>query len=77
MSRAIVLTIEDAAEVLNVSSAFVGGLLESGALSSHVVDGRRWVKEEDLLAFKQVDDREREAVLDELAAEAQHHGLGY
>lgn len=74
MSRAIVLTIEDAAEVLNVSSAFVGGLLESGALSSHVVDGRRWVKEEDL---KQVDDRECEAVLDELAAEAQHHGLGY
>jgi hypothetical protein len=35
------------------------------------------VKVADLLAYKQSDDREREAVLDELAAEAQKRGFGY
>lgn len=37
----------------------------------------RRVKVGDLLAYKQVDDAKREAVLDELAAAAQKHGLGY
>ena len=31
----------------------------------------------DLVAYKQADDDKRKATLDELAAEAQRHGLGY
>jgi len=71
------LTIEEAAEMLNVSSDFVVGLLETGMVPFLVADGDRRMKEADLLAYKQADDRGREAVLDELAVDAQKHGLGY
>jgi hypothetical protein len=42
-----------------------------------MVETHRRVKVADILAYKQADGRERDAVLDELAPGVQKHGLGY
>jgi excisionase family DNA binding protein len=71
------LTTVQAAELLNVSRPFLIGLLESRALPHRKVGKHRRIRIEDVMAYKERIDREREAVLDELVAEAQKHGMGY
>ena len=71
------LTTVQAAVVLNVSRPFLIKLLEDNALPHRKVGKHRRVRMEDVMAYKARIDREREAVLDQLAREGQEQGLGY
>jgi excisionase family DNA binding protein len=71
------LTTVEAAEVLNVSRPYLIKILSEGALPYRKVGKHRRIRMEDVMTFKSRIDREREAVLDELAADAQENDMGY
>ena len=71
------LTTVQAAEVLNVSRPFLIKLVDENKIPCRKVGKHRRLRMEDVMNYKMAIDREREAVLDQLAAEAQEHNMGY
>jgi excisionase family DNA binding protein len=71
------LTTVQAAEILNVSRPYLIKLLEERALPHRKVGKHRRIRMEDVMAYKDRIDQEREAVLDELVADAQQNDMGY
>jgi excisionase family DNA binding protein len=71
------LTTVQAADVLNVSRPFLIKLLEEKALPCRKVGAHGRVRMEDVMAYKARIDADREAVLDQLVAEAQEQDMGY
>ncbi|MBC6404366.1 MAG: excisionase family DNA-binding protein [Rhodospirillales bacterium] len=71
------LTTLQTAEVLNVSRPFLIKLLEEDKIPYRKFGKHRRIRMEDAMAYKDAIDREREAVLGQLVAEAQEQDMGY
>ncbi len=71
------LTLPQAADVLNGSPDFVQRLVDDGALPVADNSAERRVILEDLLNFKKLDDARRELIADQLTADGQELGMGY
>ena len=71
------LTTVQAADVLNISRPFLIKLLDQKAIPHRKVGKHRRILMEDVLAYKNAIDRERELVLDQLTRDAQTHDMGY
>jgi excisionase family DNA binding protein len=71
------LTIEEAADFLNVSRSYLLDLLKSEAFPVRFVGAEWRVRMDDLAQYKEQIDAERRKVLDGLTAEAQELKLGY
>ena len=72
------LTTDRAAEILNVSHSFLIKLLDKGKIPCREAGPRRRVRLEDVIAYKEAIDQRREAILDQLVADAQEQGgMGY
>ena len=71
------LSTVQAVDVLNVSRPFLIKLLEDSSIPHRKVGKHRRVRMEDVMSYKAAIDSEREAVLDQLAADAQEQDMGY
>lgn len=69
------LTTMEAADILNVSRPYLIKLLEADEIPYHKVGRHRRVRMEDVLTYKKNIDSAREAILDQMVAEAEELGL--
>jgi excisionase family DNA binding protein len=69
------VTLQQAADLLNVSRPFLVKLLETGAIPFHYVGAYRRVGLTDVLAYRNQRSHARRAALAEMACEAQEMGL--
>lgn len=65
------ITIQQAADLLNVSGAYVGRLVDRGDLASHPAGPDRRLRLVDVVLYRLVDQARRLAAIDALAGEAQ------
>ena len=71
------LTTVQAAGVLNVSRPYLIKLLEKGTIAHQKVGKHRRIRMEDVMNYKTAIDQKRQAVLDQLVAEAQEQDMSY
>jgi excisionase family DNA binding protein len=71
------LTTVEAASILNVSRPFLIKLLDDKVIPHRLVGKHRRILIDDVMAYKERIDAEREDVLAQLTAEAQESDLGY
>ena len=71
------LSVTQAADILHVSRPFLIKLLDEGQLPSRQVGKHRRIRMEDVMNYKQAIDQQREAVLNQLVADAQEQDMGY
>jgi len=71
------LTIQEAADQLNVSLEYMEQLLEKGEIPQFKPGSLRPIRIEDFMAYKHKRDKISRAALDELAAQAQELKMGY
>ncbi len=71
------LTIQEAADLLNVSCSFLMGLLEEKKIPFRKVGTQKRVLFKDVIHYKEKIDLDRCKVLDQLANEAQELDMGY
>lgn len=69
------LTTMEAADILNVSRPYLIKLLEGGEIPYRKVGRHRRILMEDVMDFKERIDGEREAILDQMVADAEELGL--
>ena len=69
------LSVIEAAEVLNVSKAFMLDLLDKEEIPFDKTDKNYFVKMEDVMAYKTAIDARRRVILDQIAAESQEFGF--
>ena len=69
------LTTRQAADMLNVSRPYLIKLLDAGDIPHHKVGRHRRIRREDVMTYKQKLRQEREAILEQMIAEAQEMGL--
>ncbi|WP_439561142.1 helix-turn-helix domain-containing protein [Roseinatronobacter sp.] len=62
------LTIDQAADLLNVAPSYVAQLLDRGDIPFHTAASCRQIKTTDLIAYRRVRDGRRSDALDELMA---------
>lgn len=67
----------EAAAILNVSRPYVIKLLDGQQIPSRKVGTHRRVRLDDLMAYKEQDDRVRQAAMDQLIQDAVEQDMGY
>lgn len=71
------LTTQQAADILNVSRPYLIGLLDEGKIPYRKVGNRRKISLMHLLDYKRRDDKNRDAIANEIASETQNIGIDY